>query len=255
MHTATTLYTTHPRWDAAAWRVAAREELRRGGDGGALAVLRPLGDPYLLLGGFAFALAGGLEGFDPARAREIAAVALPWGWLSAATLGAAGATPRAGSLRRSAGIAPALGVLAPAGLALPGLLIGVAALAGLLGGHAPGVALAVSLLVAYGVVGALAAALAAGQIPAARLALPGLLRLGFFVSPVLYSIDALPPAWRWAAWLNPLAPLLTALREALGQGRFPDVPTLGLAAAWWMIVAPVVLLAWAAGRDAVGRAG
>ncbi len=66
-----------------------------------------------------------------------------------------------------------------------------------------------------------------------------ILLLGFYVSPVIYSVDAVPADWqRWFA-LNPLVHLFEAYRTALIQGRFPDL----LPLLWIAAISLAVLLA------------
>lgn len=48
-----------------------------------------------------------------------------------------------------------------------------------------------------------------------RYALPFVLQLWFFASPVVYPAALLPGAWRWAAALNPLTGLIEAFRACL----------------------------------------
>jgi len=48
------------------------------------------------------------------------------------------------------------------------------------------------------------------------------LLLGMYVSPVFYSIDAVPPAWRSWYSLNPISHLLAAYRTVLIRGAYPD---------------------------------
>ena len=48
-----------------------------------------------------------------------------------------------------------------------------------------------------------------------RFALPFLIQLWLFGSPVFYSIDQLPERWRWAAALNPIAAPIEAFRASL----------------------------------------
>lgn len=65
-----------------------------------------------------------------------------------------------------------------------------------------------------------------------RHALPILLQLGLFASPVAYSLGAIPDSWRnvYAA-ANPLGPVIDSYRRVLLLGKAPDWTMLGLAAA------------------------
>ena len=48
-----------------------------------------------------------------------------------------------------------------------------------------------------------------------RFALPFVIQLWLFASPVFYSIDQLPPRWQWVAALNPVAAPIAAFRASL----------------------------------------
>ena len=49
-------------------------------------------------------------------------------------------------------------------------------------------------------------------------ALPFLIQLGFFVSPIIYPVSVIPEKWRWLMALNPLTGLIEGFRAAfLGQ--------------------------------------
>lgn len=60
----------------------------------------------------------------------------------------------------------------------------------------------------------------------------------FFGSPILYPLDAVPAAWRWVLWLNPLTPAVLQTQRVVLLGQTPDWSVLGLfalagaAAAW-----------------------
>lgn len=48
-----------------------------------------------------------------------------------------------------------------------------------------------------------------------RFALPFVIQLWLFASPVFYSIDQLPPRWQWVAAVNPVAAPIEAFRASL----------------------------------------
>jgi len=48
-----------------------------------------------------------------------------------------------------------------------------------------------------------------------------------FLSPIFYSVDTVPEAWRDLYCLNPLATILSASKDVLFYGRLPDWSTLG----------------------------
>jgi ABC-2 type transport system permease protein/lipopolysaccharide transport system permease protein len=64
-----------------------------------------------------------------------------------------------------------------------------------------------------------------------RQALPLMLQLGLFATPVAYGFEKIPAGVRPAySVLNPLAPVIDGLRRTLLQNRAPDLELLGLAA-------------------------
>jgi lipopolysaccharide transport system permease protein len=58
-------------------------------------------------------------------------------------------------------------------------------------------------------------------------ALPLLLQIWFFASPVLYPLDAVPAAWRAMYVLNPMAGIVDGFRSAVLEGATPDLAALG----------------------------
>lgn len=60
----------------------------------------------------------------------------------------------------------------------------------------------------------------------------------FFGSPILYPLEAVPEAWRWVLYLNPLTPAVIATQRVVLLGQAPAWDELGLyalacgAAAW-----------------------
>jgi ABC-type polysaccharide/polyol phosphate export permease len=54
-----------------------------------------------------------------------------------------------------------------------------------------------------------------------RFAVPLLLWLWFFASPVVYPAEMVPAGWRWLYFANPLAGAIDAFRSALLLGRAP----------------------------------
>jgi ABC-type polysaccharide/polyol phosphate export permease len=52
--------------------------------------------------------------------------------------------------------------------------------------------------------------------------IPLLMRLGFFASPIMYSVDYIPPEFRWVADINPLAVAITGVRDVMLAGTWPD---------------------------------
>lgn len=58
------------------------------------------------------------------------------------------------------------------------------------------------------------------------LAMPMLLQLVFFASPIMYPPDQLPPWLEWLSFLNPFAVAVNALRDVMFAGVWPDWPLL-----------------------------
>ena len=122
---------------------------------------------------------------------------------------------------------PALGVLAVAACAyghwptvewlalpLPVLLLALAA---------AGVALAVSAANVY--------------YRDVRYALPFVLQVGLFASPVVYPLSAVPDGWREAyAILNPVAAAIDAIRQIVLHGSWPDLVITAGAFAWTLVL-------------------
>jgi lipopolysaccharide transport system permease protein len=63
-----------------------------------------------------------------------------------------------------------------------------------------------------------------------RQALPFLIQIWMFASPVIYPISIVPPKWQWLFLINPIAPILEGFRAAL-TGRAFDCMHLSFAAA------------------------
>jgi len=71
-----------------------------------------------------------------------------------------------------------------------------------------------------------------------RHALPIILQLGLFATPVAYGIEIIPQHLRWLyALLNPLGPVIDGYRRTILLGKLPDWDLVGLAA----ITATIVL--------------
>lgn len=53
-----------------------------------------------------------------------------------------------------------------------------------------------------------------------RYALPFLMQIWMFLSPIIYPVSMLPPSWRWVLWLNPLTGIISGFRAALFGSAF-----------------------------------
>ncbi len=72
-----------------------------------------------------------------------------------------------------------------------------------------------------------------------RYAVPFLIQLWLFASPVAYSAEIVPPQWRMVYQLNPMAGVIEGFRWALlGQGTLPPVGAVVLSA----VVSAIVLV-------------
>jgi ABC-type polysaccharide/polyol phosphate export permease len=77
--------------------------------------------------------------------------------------------------------------------------------------------------------------------------LANLLTLLFFLTPVLYPLEALPAGWmRRIIWANPFTPFTLAYRQVLFTGELPGV-------ALWLHMAALAAAAWAVGSLVFGR--
>ena len=70
-----------------------------------------------------------------------------------------------------------------------------------------------------------------------RYAIPFLLRIWFFATPIVYSIDRIPPAWRAWYGLNPMVGVVEGFRWALLGKSSPSIAAIGMS-----IVVTIVLL-------------
>jgi ABC-type polysaccharide/polyol phosphate export permease len=76
-----------------------------------------------------------------------------------------------------------------------------------------------------------------------RYALPFVLQLGLIVTPVVYSLDAIPEQWQTVyGILNPVAGAIDAIRRIVTHQEWPDLAITGGAIAWSALL---LLLAYA----------
>jgi lipopolysaccharide transport system permease protein len=70
-----------------------------------------------------------------------------------------------------------------------------------------------------------------------RYALPFILQVGLFASPVVYPLGVVPPAWReFYAVLNPVAAAIDGLRRIVVHGAWPDALITTGAFAWTLVL-------------------
>jgi homopolymeric O-antigen transport system permease protein len=75
-----------------------------------------------------------------------------------------------------------------------------------------------------------------------RYALPFLIQLWMFATPIIYPASLVPARWRWLLWLNPLAGLIEGFRSALFERPFAWVALAGSA---MVALGSLVYSAWA----------
>ncbi len=64
-----------------------------------------------------------------------------------------------------------------------------------------------------------------------RYALPLVIQLWMFATPIVYPLSLVPERWQfWYILLNPMASVIDGYRRAVLRGLPPDLPALGLAA-------------------------
>jgi lipopolysaccharide transport system permease protein len=73
-------------------------------------------------------------------------------------------------------------------------------------------------------------------------AMPVLLQLWMFASPVIYSLQQVPEAWRHWYLLNPMAGIISSFRDVLLHGTPPDPVPLRYAAAITAVALPLAYL-------------
>lgn len=73
-------------------------------------------------------------------------------------------------------------------------------------------------------------------------AIPVLVQLGMFASPVIYPLGVVPEAWRPWYLLNPMAGIINAFRDVLLRGQQPDPLPLAYAAAVTACVLPLAYM-------------
>jgi len=73
-------------------------------------------------------------------------------------------------------------------------------------------------------------------------ALPVLVQLWMFVSPVIYPLKVVPAAWRSVYLLNPIAGIISSFRDILLQHTQPNPEPLGMALLVTAVTLPAAYL-------------
>jgi len=73
-------------------------------------------------------------------------------------------------------------------------------------------------------------------------AMPVLVQIGMFVSPVIYPLGVVPEAWRTLYLLNPMAGIINSFRDVLLRSQQPDPVPLAFAIAVTTITLPLAYL-------------
>jgi len=71
-----------------------------------------------------------------------------------------------------------------------------------------------------------------------RYALPFVIQLWLFASPVIYPLSIMPAKWRWLLLLNPMTGIIEGLRSSL-FGRDFDWPAIGVSALITLFIVPL----------------
>ncbi len=243
------------RFRALLWTLTTRELAARY-RGSALGYLWSLANPLLLLGVYTFVFSvifrPRVSGADPYSLFVVSGL-FPWIWLSTSLLeGTVSLTANSGLLRKAVfpvELLPAVAVLSNLFhllLATP-ILVG-AIFVGRAYGHPvggwPSLLAPAVVLLEVPLVAGLALGLAALNVhfKDVRDLLTNLLALGFFLTPILYRIEALValPKVQLAIRANPFAPFALAYQRTIFEGRMPE-PSL------WLHMVVVSALAWCAG--------
>jgi len=74
------------------------------------------------------------------------------------------------------------------------------------------------------------------------IAMPLLLQLWMFGTPVVYPLSAVPAAWRWWYVLNPMVGVVETFRRVLAEGKAPEYMPLLISAAISLAVLPIAFL-------------
>lgn len=173
---------------------------------------------------------------------------LPWNFIAAAVNASAPAVFANAALLKKMPVPREVFVLAAVLTALVDFLMGLAVLTVLLTVFAAPLDWSLLWLPVLMVI-AVALALALGLLVAAvvpfrgdvNLLIPYLMQFWFFMTPVFYALDTLPPAVRPFIGLNPATGLIAGFRNVLGAGLPPDPAALLVSA---LFAAVLLALSW-----------
>jgi lipopolysaccharide transport system permease protein len=70
---------------------------------------------------------------------------------------------------------------------------------------------------------------------------PVVLQFGFWLAPIAYTLDIVPPWMRRVLYLNPMTPIVRGYQDALLFDRAPDIADLGVLALAALILLGVAL--------------
>lgn len=235
--------------------VMTARELKARYRGSVLGFLWSLANPLLLLGVYTFVFSlvfqPRVEGQSPYPVFLVAGI-FPWVWVSSSLNEAtASLAANAALIRRSVfpvELLPLVAVLSNLVnflFSVP-ILVGALVVARALGHPAGGpsivlLPLVVALHLPFLCGAALALAALAVHFKDVRDLVTNLLTLAFFLTPILYSIDAVPHrSLRALIQWNPLTPFVVAYQDVLFYGRTPAVGV-------WLGMAAAAAVAWSVG--------
>ena len=248
------------RYRSLLWTLVLRELSARY-RGSVLGFLWSLINPLLLLGVYSFVFGvilnrGGLVDVQPYGVFLVTGL-FPWVWVSTSLLEGCTALTGNGALIRKAvfpvEVLPAVAVVANLVhflLALP--IVALALIAGRLLGYPIGgwtwVLLPLVLIIEAVMIAGLAFALSALNVhfKDVRDLLGNVLVLLFFLAPIIYTLNDLPPQYARLVQLNPMTSFTVATQELLFFGRLPGLDL-------WLIMAVLAALSWAAGASVFSR--
>jgi lipopolysaccharide transport system permease protein len=188
--------------------------------GAAWAVLQPLS--MMLLFTVLFSRIAGLRSGEAPYPLFAYAALLPWTFFSSATTHAAHSLVGSAHILTKVYFPRVFIPLAAVLSCLVDLLLGLAMIAPLMafyrvlpGWHLLWLPLAIALATVVAIGAGVWIAAVNVKYRDVRFALPFVIQLWLFASPVFYSIDQLPARWQWVAAVNPVAAPIEAFRASL----------------------------------------